>query len=396
MTSPSDPLRLAGRRRRISLLILLVCAVVAGGWRYRITRPDYRLARGQQAIRDHDAEAVRAYANRLESAGYPDHAHLLRGEALLEFGAPAEALVQFNKIRDEGAIRLRAAALSGRCLLQLGELKEAQRVFDYVASEEPNNLDAHRGLGAIAYDLGQLDDAVGHLRRVAELDPADARPHRLIGLIYKDMSQNPEAEEAYREALRRGLAAPVEREVRVELAELLAKQGKYAAGIEVLDALPPDGADDPAAAASRAECLRGLGRPQQAVGVVDAALARHSTAALHRLRGQLYHDEARLADAVRCYERAVELEPGDYQSHYLLSQAYTGAGRTSDAARALARSEALHKDLDRITALTKEAMAKPWDAAVRLQLAELAERLGKPQLAAMWRKAAAACSRPDR
>jgi hypothetical protein len=60
----------------------------------------------------------------------------------------------------------------------------------------------------------------------------------------------------------------------------------------------------------------------------------------------------------------------------------------------LARAEELRKDLDRITELTKEAMAKPWDAAVRLRLAELSERLGKPELAAVWRKAAAACQPP--
>src|SRR4051812_39309620 len=92
----------AGRwRRRITLLLLTLGLLTAGGWRYRITRLDYRLARGQEAIRAGDSEAVRKYADRLESAGYADHAHLLRGEALLAFRAPAAALAQLSKIQSE-------------------------------------------------------------------------------------------------------------------------------------------------------------------------------------------------------------------------------------------------------------------------------------------------------
>ena len=69
------------------------------------------------------------------------------------------------------------------------------------------------------------------------------------------------------------------------------------------------------------------------------------------------------------------------------------AGRTGDATRTLARVEELRADLDRITALSREAMEKPWDADVRVRLAELCDRMGKPELAAMWRNAAAACRR---
>src|SRR5688572_19422238 len=103
MTTPQDPP--PGRlRRRIALLTLILTLLVAGAWRYRVTRTEYRFARGQDAIRAGDAEAVRYYADRLEAAGSPDHAHLLRGEALLNFGAPDKALAQFNKVRAEGPL----------------------------------------------------------------------------------------------------------------------------------------------------------------------------------------------------------------------------------------------------------------------------------------------------
>lgn len=378
-------------RRRISLFLLIVFVLAAGAWRYRITRPEYRYTRGEQAIKAGDLDTARQYADRLEASGYPDHANLLRGEVLLRSGAADRAIVYLSRVRAEGPLRRRTDVLTGQCLLTFGSFREAAQVFQAVVSEHPDDVDAHRGLAVIAYDLGQLDEAVESLRRVAELDPVDARPHRLIGLIYKDLSQNPASEEAYREALRRGLSPRVEEEVRVELAAVLTRQGKYAAGIEVLDVLPSGGVEDPAGAAARAECLRGLGRPQEAANVLDAALARQASTPLWRLRGQVYQDQGRLADALPCFERAAELSPADQQSYHLLGQAYAALGRKEDAKRAFDRAAELRRDLDKITALSKEAMAKPWDAAVRLQLAELSDRLGMPQVAAVWRKAAAAC-----
>ena len=389
---PTPPVARPGRwRRRFTLVLFTLAAVAAVGWWYRVSRPEYRLARGRDAIRVGDEQSVRRYADRLEASGHADHAHLLRGEALHASGHPAEALVEFNRIESGGALRMRAAAMSGRCLIDLGELREAHRVFTFVIGESPDDIDAHRGLAVIAYDLGRLEEALDHLRRVAELDPTDSRPHRLIGLIHKDMSQDDPAEVAYREALRRSPPAPVARQIRLELADLSVHARKFAEGLEALGDLGPGATgEDPNAAVVRAECLRGLGRSREAAEQLDGAATAESGAAHHRLRGQLYQDRMRPAEALASFERAVERDPYDYQSHYLLGQAYTEAGRPADAAKESARVETLKKDLDRITELTREAAARPWDADVRLRLARVCEDLGKPKLAAMWRRAAQA------
>ena len=135
--------------RRLTLLLVASGLLAGGGWKYRTSRPDYRLARGQEAVRAGDTAAVRESADRLDAAGHADHAHLLRGDALLAFGSPALALAEFNRIDSTGPLRLRAAALSGRCLLDLGDLKEADRVFRFVVGEQPDHADGHRGLAEI-------------------------------------------------------------------------------------------------------------------------------------------------------------------------------------------------------------------------------------------------------
>jgi tetratricopeptide (TPR) repeat protein len=378
-------------RQRVSLVLLVVAVLGGAGWRYRITRADYRLARGEEALRARDYETVAQFAERLEASGHPDHAALLRAEGLCARNRPEFALAELNKVRPDGPLRLQTLALSGRCLLDLGDLPAARALLSTVVDERPDHADAHRGLAAIAYDLGQLGTAVDHLQRVAELDPRDARPHRLIGLIYKDMGQYARAEDAYRQALERGLPEAGTREVQLELAEVLVRQAKFAEGLAVIDGAPTGA--EPGRGALRAECLRGLGRTDEAAAELDRALATHSTAALYRLRGQVHEDRGNAAEAFKCFERAVELAPNDHQAHYYLGRALAGAGRKEEADRAFARDAELRKELDRITALTKEAMEKPWDPGVRRELADVCDRMGKSELATLWRKAAATCAR---
>ena len=397
--SPDLPVStgLPARTRRFSrrwlVLLILIAGVVAGGaWRYHITRVDYRMERAREAIAAGQPKIARDYAAELESAGHPDEARLIRAESSLAVGSPDLALRELNQISPDGPNKALLAKLSGRALIDMGQLREAHRVFTLMATSNPDDVEAHRGLAVIAYDLGELSKALVHLKRVSELDPKDSRPSRLSGLINKDMSQDPDAEAAYREALRRGLPPEGEREVRQELGEVLVKLTKYADGLEVLNAIDAEGQADPAVVAAKADCLRGLGRQAQAAELLDRELATHPTAMLHRLRGQVHQELGQFPEAVRQLEKSVALDPNDHLSQYSLGQAYAGVGRAADATKAFSRVDALKKNLDRITALSGEAMARPWDARVRLQLAEVSEEMGKPKLAEMWRKAAAACT----
>ncbi|MFO0799061.1 MAG: tetratricopeptide repeat protein [Gemmataceae bacterium] len=368
----------------------MVAVAAAGGWRYRVTRPDYVLARGDEAVRSKDwATAARAI-DRLEAAGAADHAAVLRGEYFLATDRPDLALGALSEIKRDSPFHLRSAAKVGRCLLALGNLAEADKVLNHVLDAEPENVDALRALAAVAYDLGQMPAAVEHMETVARLDPADARPHRLIGLINKDLNRYEPAEAAYRESLRRGLAEPARGEVVVELADVLVRAGRFADALELLDAGPP--APGPEGELARAEALRGLARRADAVAVADRAIVAHpSDGALRRLRGQLHLDDGNAPAAVLALEAAAARLPADYQTHFLLAQAYTATGRAADATRSATRAEELRKALDRATTLTREAMDRPWDAAVRLELATVTETLGEPKLAALWRAAAAAC-----
>jgi Flp pilus assembly protein TadD len=378
--------------RRIFLVVgLVLLAGAAGVGRWFVTRPEYRLARGEDAIQTGEWETVESYAAALEESGAADHAHYLRGESLRVRKRPGPALAEYNKVRaTQGALHLKAATASGLCLIDLRNLREASRVLEYVVQQDPDRIDAHRGLAALAFDLGQLSRAVHHLEEVARLDPQDGRPYRLIGLIHKDLGNNELAATAYVTALARQLGHRVREEVQVELAEVEVRLARFSEALARLDALPP-GEFSSQVAAIRAETLRGLGRANEAIPILDAAIAERATADLLRLRGQLALDAGQFPEAASLLERARVLGPADYQVQFNLARAYAGAGRAADADAANEKAEALRRDLDLMTALSKQAMEKPFDPAVRLKLADTAERLQKPELAAMWRKAADEC-----
>jgi tetratricopeptide (TPR) repeat protein len=403
--SPTNRRRLRGL---LALVVLLGCGVGAAWWWYHTSRADYRLGRGREAVRRRDWAGAERLALRLEADGNPDHARLLRGQALYEQARPSleagrpesvrplleQALQELDGVRDQGEIRLEAVALAGQCLLYLGERVRAERALRFVIRERPDHADAHRGLAALYFDQGALALAVDHLEVVARLDPGDGRPHRFLGHIYKDLGQDAQAVAAFREALRRDLGAHFAEDVKENLAELLVKRGDHAPALALLEECRPAPAGRAKVLALRAECLTGQGRTPEAQALLDQALETYpASPELLRSRAKLYLESREPAAAARLLERAVSVDGHEFTTHHLLAQAYEGLGRRAEAADQRRRSREDQDALQELSRLNREAMDRPWDAPVRRRLAAVCEKLGKPDLAAMWQQAAEAAAR---
>jgi hypothetical protein len=83
------------RRWLVGLAGLALVAGLVGAaavWQYRVSRPAYRLRRGQEVLLRGDWNAAHERADRLEASGYPDHAHLLRGQIYLHQGRVDRAI----------------------------------------------------------------------------------------------------------------------------------------------------------------------------------------------------------------------------------------------------------------------------------------------------------------
>lgn len=278
---------------------------------------------------------------------------------------------------------------AGRRFLEERRLREADAAFRAAADADADLADAYRGLAAVAYDQGALLRAVDHLKEVARIDPQDGRPYRMIGTIWADLDRREEAVAAYRAALDRTLSPAARAEVGEELAEQLLKLGEAAAALEAL----PAEAASPLAAAVRAEATWAVEGSEAALVPAVAAMKAHPRSArLTGLVGRLHVDRGAWEEAADALVAALRIDPSDLESLQALAAAYERLGRTAAAESVRERRDQAQKAFERLTALTRDANDRPWDPAVRLELAATCDALGKPDLAAMWRESAAICN----
>lgn len=401
----------ASKRSRL-LFALLAAALVAGGvgWWYAATsRAEYLLRRGRAALERGDRAGVEQCVARLRRRGEADAVHLLVGEIWLAQArallaqAPADsntrdafrqALREFAQVRGGDPLAADATVRAAECLVRLNEHGLAAEGLAALARRLPDHQDAHRWLAAIYIDLNSRDQAVAQLREWARLDPEDGRPYRWIGFFDKDYDRPEEAVEAYRETLRRRLEPRTRADVCKELAEtLIANNADYPAALAALDQCPEEFRRLPELLTLRAECEWNLGRHAGAVALVEAALKADPElpAALY-LRGKMYQDEDQFPASVAPLEKAVRLDPHDHRSRQLLMLAYRQRGDTQRAAEQQKLLEQTLAYREKVTELSKEAVARPWDDQVRCRLGSYCLKLNRVREARMWFHAALACN----
>jgi tetratricopeptide (TPR) repeat protein len=375
-----------------AVAVAMVAAIVAGGaaaswWWLRPPPADRRLEEALADVSRHDFAAAREKLASLRASGQEAEALFLRGSMLLEKGYLYPALDDLKQASQQPRLRLPALAMMGQAWYRLGLHVEAQSALHEVLRDEPDSVDAHRWLAASCYDLGAIHDALGHLERTAELDPSDPRPHRLLGLIHKDYERYAEAIGLYEESLRRRSDQPDANEIREELAACQVKLLRHQDALKTLAGLP----DSAAAQVLRGECYHALGQLDRARGAVASAL-EHDPDYLEAvlMHGTLLLEDGRAEEAIAVFERAAALRPRDYTAHFKLAQAFAQAGNEESAQSAQEQAEEIRQIRLEFAKLHQEAWDRPRDGAVRLRLAELAHHLGRPDLADVWMKSAAA------
>jgi tetratricopeptide (TPR) repeat protein len=377
--------------RALGLVVTLGTLAGAAAWWYQTTRPTYRLRQGQEALRRGRPDIADRLAERLEADGYSDQAHLLRGEAFLREHHFARAALEYNQIQDRSDQFVEASAIYGLAFLSVNRSFEAERLLRYVVSERPDHLEAHRGLAAIYFDQGALTLAVRHAKECVRLEPQKGYPFWFMGVIFKDLGKYASARDAYHQALERELSDEQRNDVLEGLAEVVVQLKEYAKGLAILDDCPLAVNDKPKMLAWRAECLWGLDRSAEGKALLDKALQEHpQSPELLRLRAKLYLNENAPHNAAALLERALKVDRHDHLSRYELVQAYQMLGRRTEAAEQQRLFKQTQDYLAELTNLNQEIADRPWDAAVRARLAEVCDKLDKPDLAAMWRRAAAA------
>jgi tetratricopeptide (TPR) repeat protein len=355
------------------------------------------------AVKDGDRQRARAAVRDLRAGGRHDEAALAQASILLAQGLPEAAVLALARVPEGGGFDTSRRLLLAEAAHRRGRHRDVVGLLLPVVARRPDAVDAHRLLAASFYDTGAVAAALEHLREVARLAPNDPRPHRLMGLLHNDFERFDEAIPLYEESLRRAPDQPDRDDVLLELAACLAAQRRFDEAIAALDRRTGTG---PAENVLRAECLLALGERGRAGTLLDGVLAtdreghearepdptRTVDAALRKalvLKGSLALEEGDPPAAISSLEQAAA-DPHDYAAHHLLSRALAADGRDAEAAECRGRAEAIRGRRQAFAELHREAWEHPWDAAVRLRLADAAAALGRPDLEQVWRAAAAA------
>jgi tetratricopeptide (TPR) repeat protein len=147
----------------------------------------------------------------------------------------------------------------------------------------------------------------------------------------------------------------------------------------------------PALLALRIECLDALQQRAEAWRVLERALQDHPQAVeLFRTRARLRFHEEKFAEAVPDLEWALKADRHDYLSRFQLTQALEALGKRAEASEQRRLAEESRAILAEVTRLSREVIARPWDADLQNRIADLCIQVDRHDLAAMWRKAALA------
>lgn len=323
-----------------------------------------------------------------QDPAYREHVELLKTVTLLKRKRFVIAWERLAEPPAEQSLKPYWTLYRSVTLHGLNLLPEAVAELAPLVEADPTNAQALRWLGVIYYDLGAYEPARRILTKLTTVDPGDYRPWRLLALMHKDFGQFGEAADFYGRALALNPPPELREEMAIEQAESLIELRDYT---KALGTLPP--IKSARVLRLRAQCEFNLGQLPAADRLLQQARQVESPPARELLlleaemaiaRGDDSQAEQILQEAARTY-------PHDAEVRYRWGLCLRKLGQEEAAEREFAAWEVRKNLATELTQLNLAAVGNPWDADLRDRLAELCEQTGKPELALMWRKAAAAC-----
>ncbi|HMF15499.1 MAG TPA: tetratricopeptide repeat protein, partial [Gemmataceae bacterium] len=357
-------------------VVAVICVLVAdGAWWWRHTsQPEYRLRKGQDALRRGDRDEAERIAQLLIADGQADHAYVLRGAALFQQQQYDRAVLELARVKGRGEVGVEAALVRGQCLLMLEDYGQAERALLFVAEKRPDDVTARRCLTGIYFRQGVPMRALEQATEWGKIEPRNGQPYQVMGHVHRDLGEAhfPDAIDCYQEALRRELPAKAVEEVRHELAACQVRSFRWSDALAVLDGSDPPLPESAERQALRVRCLWGLGRADEARALLDRSLQDYARCLdLLSIGADVRHADKRFEDAAALLKRALDLNPHDPESLHKLALVYEALGRPADAEEQRRREEQTKAMLAEMEKLRDEAASNPWNAALRLRLAKL-------------------------
>ena len=360
--------------------------VVVGCWPTRAEQIDNspegidRFARSQEP-----GELMERIIQGEAACGGAEGQSVLRAAYSLKRQEFDRALFHVAKVSPVGPYRSTSLWIAGEALYRTGKLSQSIQILNSLISEVPDDLEGHRCLAAVYFDISAMQEARAELEHVIRLAPEDYRPHHLLGQIDLDFEKHGFAISHFRKALELCKIPERQRELRRGLALSLRGDRQFA---ELLDTVPSDD-PDPELQTCRADALWSQGKVDEARKTLDAVLQKEPALADPLLlSARINLDSGQLADAEEQLKRLLSADPHHVVARYQLAQVQRQAGNIEAFQDSMRIREQTQKLMDQLVELNQQIIDTPGNPDLCLQIADVAEQLGKQELAESWRKAA--------
>lgn len=395
---------------RIALPIAIAAAAIAwimrGGPR---ADPQQRFEQAVEAARSEDWSTVTTITRELATRPeFESHTALLLGLRLVADGHFESALRSFKRATDNPETALPALVGAGRTLYLLQRYRESISVLQKAVALDAEHDEAHRFLASAYYDIGAMDDAQKVLDAIIRFAPDDFRAYRFQAMILHDFELYDEALIQWNAAIDRAqLASKFLAYCQLRKGECLIRLRRYDEACVTLAEIhldPTSSAADGLSAAdfaaqvfaARAEACLAIRRFDESSRFAAESLALspgNVAATLTAVR--LAEERERNEEALLLLKAAIDRHPREAQLYGRMADILASTGQNDQADTARSRSAELMALQMRFADLHQQAIERQDDVAVRLQLAETAELLGRTGIAGMWYQAAAGLAPQD-
>jgi predicted Zn-dependent protease len=162
--------------------------------------------------------------------------------------------------------------------------------------------------------------------------------------------------------------------------------------LKVLDDEFDSPPDDPWLLALASECNWSMGREKEARPLLASAEESNpDERQVLLLKARIQMETGDPEAAIDPLRRHLQNDRHDFECRYRLALLYQRLGRSHDYERESALMLASQKLRNELNESSDRAVEEPRNAEVRERIAEICERLDKPELAAIYRTAARAC-----
>jgi len=378
-------------RRKIQVALSLATLFVFScfgwyGWRAATQEPF--LVAWQYLQRGSTTEAISQL--RILQRLRPDSSEtrLLRAAIDVRMGMPELALRHLSYLPGDQH-REKSLLVAGECYYRLHRYLEAEVAFRQLTALNPESDLGLRWLVAVYYDLGAYDQATDIATRLISLRSQDFSPHRMLGMMSRDFERNKQAISHFRQALKLNPPKDVRFEIVEELAAALVDEHEYSETISLIEGSL---VRSPIMSHSLAQAYWALGDQELAVKHLNDAEeggTRNNAVALTRSRFALESGDLEKAEPI--LREIVASDPANIDAYYIFGQALVKLGKHEEARVANEKRSQLLALKESLTELNIKAIQNPRDAQIRYELADTCDKLGKQDLAQMWRRAANAC-----